>query len=348
MMGGTLSWAWGAGESPSPSTTLPNGTAAPTMESTAESTATTPAPAAASTPDTSSGGARERQHCGSASTDTQRYMFGGYEYNLPRNCPRVSYDQLADETIVTMSKNGPIKSVVYNGERLVLKPDLADAYILCTLAPHPRVVKFHGIVERQGILLSYFPLGSLESLVSRNTILSAKEIARLAWDVALAMEHLHSQRIVYRDLALRNILLSQEEDTGHEFRATITDFGWSLRLEENETQIVQQIVSAPWKILSPEAVNEFIFTFSGDVWSFGIFLYSLLSHTRPFDGKSISETRTLLSQGYHPDIDTQQTTSHAPHPGLVSLMRECLQHQASLRPSFHSLVPKLSSLYYTL
>ncbi|KAH3765366.1 hypothetical protein Pelo_2776 [Pelomyxa schiedti] len=114
MMGGTLSSAWGAGESsPSPSTTLPNGAAAPTMESTAESTATTasapesavatPAPAAGSTPDTSSGGARERQHCGSASTDTQRYMFGGYEYNLPRNCPRVSYDQLADETMCVVS-----------------------------------------------------------------------------------------------------------------------------------------------------------------------------------------------------------------------------------------------------
>ena len=86
------------------------------------------------------------------------------------------------------------------------------------------------------LVMTYVGGGELYELMERHLSLNGKPMpvpwARFyAAELALALEHLHSHGILYRDLKPENVLLGLD---GH---VCLTDFGLAMALDEEEIQV---------------------------------------------------------------------------------------------------------------
>merc|ERR1711972_326875 len=96
-----------------------------------------------------------------------------------------------------------------------------------------------------------------------------EDSARLAGEVLLALEHLHSIQVIFRDLKLENIVVDEE------FRAKITDFGVAKKLLNPEDA---RTMCGSYGYAAPEIMlNTGRYTYAVDLYSFGVMFYMLLS-----------------------------------------------------------------------
>jgi len=102
---------------------------------------------------------------------------------------------------------------------------------------HPFILKMHYSFQcKQNLylLLSYEGGGSLFYQLKRKSRFTEQEIVFYAAEIILALEYLHSKKIVYRDLKPENILLSYD---GH---IKLADFGLAKKLQVTSLNILKQ------------------------------------------------------------------------------------------------------------
>jgi len=93
-----------------------------------------------------------------------------------------------------------------------------------------------------------------------------------AAEVLLGLEHIHSFNIVYRDLKPNNILL---DEAGH---VKISDLGLAIKLRKNKILKHLAGTAGYW---APEIVTKSGTFKVSDYWSFGTFVYEMLTGRRP-------------------------------------------------------------------
>ena len=91
--------------------------------------------------------------------------------------------------------------------------------------------------------------------------------------VAMALGHLHENKIMYRDLKPENILM---EADGY---VCLTDFGLAKNLEGNAQ--AYSFIGCP-AYLAPEILNEKGHSFPVDWWTLGIVTYEMIVGFPPF------------------------------------------------------------------
>lgn len=77
------------------------------------------------------------------------------------------------------------------------------------MTPHPNLVQTYGVSidsDHPYIVLEYCEGGSLDQIVFKQT-LGSKEQRALVLGIAYGLTHLHENKIIHRDLAVRNILV---------------------------------------------------------------------------------------------------------------------------------------------
>ena len=102
-------------------------------------------------------------------------------------------------------------------------------------------------------------------------MISENQARSLGKDIAEGLRYLHSKGIMHRDIKLENIMLSTRNE---EKIARIADFGFSTRLSHNEA-VTTALGTLGY--MAPELIQEKPYSFSVDVWSFGVLLYNLIS-----------------------------------------------------------------------
>jgi len=93
-----------------------------------------------------------------------------------------------------------------------------------------------------------------------------------AAEVLLGLEHLHSMNIVYRDLKPANILL---DDDGH---CVISDLGLALHIDPNK---IRGSYGGTPGYMPPEIMDRSGCYFTSDWWTYGVFIYELLTGIKP-------------------------------------------------------------------
>eukprot|EP00540_Astrosyne_radiata_P004123 CAMPEP_0116829214 /NCGR_PEP_ID=MMETSP0418-20121206/4076_1 /TAXON_ID=1158023 /ORGANISM="Astrosyne radiata, Strain 13vi08-1A" /LENGTH=502 /DNA_ID=CAMNT_0004458167 /DNA_START=1 /DNA_END=1509 /DNA_ORIENTATION=+ len=148
------------------------------------------------------------------------------------------------------------------------------------------------------------------------------EQLKFASDIAGALEYLHHNRVVYRDLKPDNIGLDHRGET------KLFDFGFARELPEGscvtdeEFEMSGQIGTA--RYMAPEIYRREPYNEKSDVYSFAHVLWETLTFERPYDGYSIEmHEEQVIDQGDRPMIDPmwplaiQELLERAWHPDIA-------------------------------
>jgi len=92
--------------------------------------------------------------------------------------------------------------------------------------------------------------------------------------MAMALDYLHKQKIIYRDLKTENVLL------GEDGYIMIIDFGISKYLTEGD-EVTKSYCGTP-EYLAPEVIQRIDYSYPIDWWCIGIITYEMLVGFTPF------------------------------------------------------------------
>jgi serine/threonine protein kinase len=163
------------------------------------------------------------------------------------------------------------------------------------MAKHPNIVRLMDVFEDAEnfyLVLEYMGGGDLfDYLKSRNFKLSENQTQEIIYQLALAIEFLHSFGIVHRDIKLENVMMSDTTDSSV---PKLADFGLAKIVGPSEK------ADEPFGTLgyaAPEVLRKEPYGPACDLWSLGCICYALLCGALPFDHESQRETAKLTLQG---------------------------------------------------
>uniref|UniRef100_A0A673WR34 Tyrosine-protein kinase n=1 Tax=Salmo trutta TaxID=8032 RepID=A0A673WR34_SALTR len=224
---------------------------------------------------------------------------------------------------------------------------------------HDNIVKYKGVCYSAGrrnlhLIMEYLPHGSLRDyLVKNKDRFDYKKLLLYASQICKGMDYLATKRYIHRDLATRNILVESE------LRVKIGDFGLTKVLpQDKDYYTVREPGESPIFWYAPESLTESKFSVGSDVWSFGVVLYELFTHS----DKNCSPPSVFMDkmgrdkQGqmivYHL-IDLLKRGYRLPAPQgcpeeIHNMMTECWNGDPGLRPTFKTLAQSVDTFRDTV
>ncbi len=148
---------------------------------------------------------------------------------------------------------------------------------------HPNIVTIYdfGIQGNlQYIAMEYIEGYTLESVLKRNLHLNYRIVASIIIQVCSALEYAHKIGIIHRDIKPANIMVTEN------FAVKVMDFGIAHFKSSSMTQT--GVAMGTPNYISPEQLKGKEVTPSSDIFSLGVVLYELLTHTKPFTAENIS------------------------------------------------------------
>ncbi|CUG87063.1 serine-threonine protein kinase, putative [Bodo saltans] len=216
---------------------------------------------------------------------------------------------------------------------------LNEADLLMQLQ-HPNIVRCYGVVvkgQRTYLLLERCNI-SVSAVLRMSGALPPVPAAFVLLKVSAALRTLHQRKHVHLDVNSHNVMLKSNGDV------SLIDFGSAAGIQgasltsSNKTKRSRKPVS-PTTVraifVAPECVassSEDVATVMADVYSFGMFMYELLSGGAPFDGDE-RDVSTIVD-AVHTKKQRPSLTACARAPKtLTTLMQQCWAHEADDRPS---------------
>ncbi|KAL4450456.1 hypothetical protein ABPG74_019354 [Tetrahymena malaccensis] len=153
---------------------------------------------------------------------------------------------------------------------------------------HPNICKFlETYMDKENIYLvmEYCAGGTLKELIysqNNNEFAVAKIMQKLFW----AVNYMHNNNIVHRDLKLENVIFSTTNPATSDIK--IIDFGLSKKVHDKQKRRHTKVGS--FNYMAPEVLLHCKYDKECDVWSLGCMMFALISGELPFyDMKSIQE-----------------------------------------------------------
>ncbi|XP_009764511.1 serine/threonine-protein kinase PCRK1 isoform X2 [Nicotiana tabacum] len=228
------------------------------------------------------------------------------------------------------------------------------------VAEHQNLVKLVGYCaedDERGIqrllVYEYMPNRSVENHLSARseTPLSWAMRLKIAQDAARGLTYLHEEmdvQIIFRDFKSSNILLDEQ------WNAKLSDFGLArLGPPEGLTHVSTAVVGT-MGYAAPEYVQTGRLTSKSDVWSYGVFLYELITGRRPLDRNRPRIEQKLL-EWVKPYISDSKKFQHILDPrleGKISrsaqklsiVANRCLVRHPKSRPKMSEVVEMVNKV----
>ena len=211
-----------------------------------------------------------------------------------------------------------------------------EAQLLAALN-HPHIASVYGLEQLEGTHCLVMELVEGETLASRLTggALPVGDAIRLAGQTAAALQAAHDKGIIHRDLKPANIALAADG------QVKVLDFGLAKAIvpDDNSSHSTANsptltvaatqagVILGTAAYMAPEQAKGKAADKRSDIWAFGAVFYEMLTGRRAFDGEDVAD---VLAAVLTREPDWSAVPAGVP-PGLIALLRGCLQRERQLR-----------------
>lgn len=147
---------------------------------------------------------------------------------------------------------------------------------------HPFLMGLHYAFQTKHklyMVMDYMPGGELYIHLRTHGLMDEPTAKFYVCEIVLALEHLHQNKIIYRDLKPENVLIGKD---GH---IKLTDFGLSKKVEK-----ATYTFCGTAEYLAPEIIRGTGHDMSVDWWALGTLMYEMIMGKPPFCSDNRQET----------------------------------------------------------
>jgi serine/threonine protein kinase len=193
---------------------------------------------------------------------------------------------------------------------------------------HEAIVQVHDLVEKEDglYLVTEFVDGAdLAHILAQGGALPPDCVALIGARVAEALDYVHFNRLIHRDVKPANVMVSRDGEV------KLMDFGIAKGEEDSSLTRHGMLVGSP-SYMAPEVLageeGDEDQEKAADVWALGVSLYELLTGEKPFRGKNSDDLFTAIQRGRYPRV--RSLAPECPRR-LAHAVEKCLSRRPATR-----------------
>ncbi|XP_068884130.1 serine/threonine-protein kinase Nek4 isoform X2 [Aphelocoma coerulescens] len=158
----------------------------------------------------------------------------------------------------------------------------------------------------------------------KGKLLPENQVVEWFVQIAMALQYLHENHILHRDLKTQNIFLTRTNII------KVGDLGIA-RVLENQYDMASTLIGTPY-YMSPELFSNKPYNYKSDVWALGCCVYEMATLKHAFNAKDMNSLAYRIIEGKLPPMPKDYS------PQLVEIIQTMLSKKPEERPSVKSIL----------